>query len=251
MKPGATLALLTLAGFPAIAAAQEYITYSWTCFEVEANTSTPVAGSNGLVEPGEGVRLALTATVTPGIGSVVTYVPPPQPGVGTLAGLGSIFFDLLGTNADGGAWTVIRRNPGGINWGLGPAGTGQPSGDLVSAGAGQFVLPGATVNSTNPVVNIWIGTWTPASYAPRTASFQSAAAAAAGGNHSSILIQYGNDPNPQKPLVVGRFIDGIFGNSGPISIVPAPAGAAVVFLGALAAARRRRSIHNVYKAPLP
>jgi len=241
MTTRAVLALVALAGLSAAATGQESITYSWTWTEVLAGSSTPVAVSNGLIEPGEGARLALTATITPGIGSVVTYVPPPQPGFGTLAGLGSLFFDLLGSNANGGQWSVIRRNPGGINWGLGPAGTGQPSGDLVSAGVGQFVLPGAIVNGTNPVVNIWAATWTPDGFAARTVSFQSAAAAASGGNHSAILIQYGDDPNSQKPLVVGRVVDGIFGNSGPIPVVPAPGGAMILGLGALVASRRRRA----------
>lgn len=240
MKLRAALALCSAAAIAAPAHGQETITYSWTWSEVLANTSTPVAAPNGMVEPGEGARLALTVTISPGIGTPATYQPPPPPGFGTIAGLGSVFFDLLGTNANGGTWGAIRRNPGGVNWGLGPAGTGLPTGDLVSAGAGQFVLPGAIINSANPVANIWSGTWTPADHTPRTAGFQSAAAAASGGNHSSILIQYGHDPKPQKPLVVGRFIDGIFGNSGPIPIVPAPAGLALLCVSALALARRGR-----------
>jgi len=236
MTKRAALAAFTLAGLPAAAAAQEFITYSWTWSEVLANTSTPVSSPNGLIEPGEGVRLALTIQVTPGIGSPVTYQSPPGPGSGTLAAIGSIFFDLLGTNVNGGQWSVFRRQS---SWNLGNPGTGQPGGSLTSASAGQFILT-SIPDSRNPVVNVWIATWTPGVYDPRVASFQSQGAVAGGGNHSAILIQYGEDPNTGDPLYVGRFIGGIFGNSGPIPVVPAPAATVVLALAALAASKRRR-----------
>jgi len=236
MKTRAALSVLALAGLAASANAQT-IGYTWTWSEVNAGTSTPVAVSNGQIDPGEGARLSLTATITPGIGSPATYQAPPAPGSGTIAGLGSVFFDLFGTNANGGTWSVNRRATG---WALGGIGDPQANGDLTAGSAGQFVLPGFIALSTNPVVGIWAMTWTPADYSARTASFQSAAAAAGGANHSSILIQYGEDPNTGDPLYVGRFVNGNFGGSGNIPIVPSPASLALLGLGGLAAARRRR-----------
>jgi len=241
MTTRAAVALVALAGLPAAGIAQDSITYSWAWFEVVANTSTPVSSPNGMVEPGEGVRLSLTALITPGIGSVVTYQSPPPPGYGRLAGLSLVYFDLLGTSVSGGTWSVNRRNPGGVNWALGPPGTPEANGNLSAGAAGQFILPGAIANSTNPVNNIWVMTWTPSDYTSRSASFQSQAAAASQGNHSGILIEYGEDPH-QDPQYVGRFIDGVFGNSSPIPIVPAPGAAVLLGLGLLAATGRRRRL---------
>lgn len=240
MNPRVAAIVVSLAGLPAAAAAQTVI-YSWAWHEVNAGTSTPVATSNGNLEPGEGARLVLTATVTPGIGSPVTYSPPPPPGSGTIAGLGSVFFDLIGTGVMGGTWAANNRTPGGVSWALAPFGQPQPNGDFIAGGAGQFVQPGQVANSTNPVVGIWSMTWTPSVYTIRVASFQSQGAVAGEGNHSSILIKYGEDPNTGAPFYVGRFVDSQFGGSGPIPIVPGPAGLMVLGLGAMVAAGRRRN----------
>lgn len=251
MNRRAALTLLTLAGLPAAAAAQVSITYSWTWSEVLAHSSTPVSSPNGLIEPGEGARLSLTTTITPGIGSTVTYTPPPAPGFGRLAGLGRVHFDLLGSGALGGGWSSISRTSAGFNWGWGEPGTGQPSGDLLSAQAGQYVFQGSVAIPDNPIIGIWRGTWTPADYTPRLAAFQSTAAAAAGPNHSAVLIEYGEDPSPQGPFYVGSFVPGLFGNTGPIPIVPAPASPVLLCLCGLAAARRRRSIHVAPQGSAP
>ncbi|MFN0131150.1 MAG: PEP-CTERM sorting domain-containing protein [Phycisphaerales bacterium] len=247
MKTRAILALTAVAGLASVANAQETITYAVTFSEVLAGSANPGNG-NGVIDPGEGVRFAIRATIAPGIGSTATYTPPPPPGTGTIAGLGSIFLDLIGTNFNGGTWSTITRNaatnPGGIagggNWTLGAPGTGQANGDITAVQAGQFVLPGSTANSLNPIGNIWRGTWTPSNYTGRTVSLAAVAAAAAGMNHSSILIQYGVDANGD-PQYVGKFIGGSFGGSGNIQIAPAPSSLALLGLGALAAGRRRRA----------
>lgn len=232
MNVRAALAVFTLAGLPAIA--QERVNYSLDWYEVVANTSTPVASPNGVLEPGEGARLAVTVTISPGVGSVATYVPPPWPGSGTIAGLGSIHFDLFGTNALGGTWSAIRRDPGGVSWALGGQGQGQPNGDLLAAQAGQFLAQGAVANSTNPVAHIWTGTWTPATYALRTASFLCLPNGGETGNHSAFLIKYGEGPL-SEPLYIARFVGGDSDSSGAIPIVPAPGAlallAVVVFVG--------------------
>jgi hypothetical protein len=235
MKTRAILALTAVAGLASAASAQETVTYTLSFVEVQAGTNTPVANPNGVVEPGEGARVQVSVNITPGIGSNATYTPPPAPGTGTIAGLGSIFFDLTQSNAQGGTWNNIGRATG---WNLGSGGTGNAGGGLDAAQAGQFVLPGSVANSTNPVANIWRGVWTPSTYANRTVTFTSVAAAAGGANHSSILIQYGVDPDG-NPQYVGKFVGGVFGNVN-IPVVPSPSSLALLGLGGLVAGRRRR-----------
>lgn len=236
MKTRAILGLVAAAGLASAANAQENITYVITFTECVANTAgTAVPSPNGKIDPGEGVRINVRATVNPGIGASTTYTPPPPPGTGTIAGLGSVFFDLIGTALNGGTWNNISR-PG---WSLGGPGTGQANGDLTAAQAGQFVLPGSTANSTNPVASIWRGTWNPSDYSTRNASIAIQAALAAGTSHSSILVQYGVDGNGD-PQYVAKFIAGAFGNTGTIMIQPAPSSLALLGLGGMVAGRRRR-----------
>ncbi|MFN0131599.1 MAG: hypothetical protein ACKVW3_03555 [Phycisphaerales bacterium] len=231
------------------ALAQERVTYSLTWSEVLANTNQPVPSPNGTIEPGEGVRIAIRATITPGIGAMATYTPPPPPppGTGTIAGFGHCTLDLLGSNANGGSWSNITRNaesnpggiPGGGNWTLGAAGTPEANGNLTLLQAGQFVLPGMTANATNPIANLWRGTWTPSSYAMRSVSFRNQSGGDPGGQ--SLLIQYGFDANGD-PQYVGKFVAGTYGSTGPIPIVPSPG----VFVAALTAgglilSRKRRT----------
>jgi MYXO-CTERM domain-containing protein len=234
MKTRAALGILAAAGLAATAQAQESVTYTLTWTEVLAGT-TNAGNGNGSIDPGEGVRFAIRAQVTPGVGSPATYTPPPPPGTGTIAGLGSMFLDLLGTNLNGGTWSNIQRGV----WALGGQGDPQASGNITSVQAGQFVLPGGTANSTNPIANIWRGVWNPSSYATRIASLVTAGAVASGGNHSSILIKYGVDPQGNDQYVA-KFVAGVAGSSGSIPITPAPSSLALLGLGALVAGRRRR-----------
>ncbi|MFN0131597.1 MAG: hypothetical protein ACKVW3_03545 [Phycisphaerales bacterium] len=199
---------------------------SWS--EVLAGSNQPVPTPNGLIEPGEAVRIAIKATVTPGIGATVPYTQPSPPGVGTIAGIGSILVDILGTNVNGGTWSNITRNaeegpsgiPGGGNWTLGGPGWPEPNGDVSFVQAGQFVTPGQTCNSTNPIENMWRATWTPSTYQPRDASFRLVRQAVSQ-HMSSIVVQYGIDPNG-NPLYLGQFVLGEYGDSGSIPIVPSP-----------------------------
>ena len=238
MKTRVAFGILAAAGLATAVQAQESVTYTVTWTEVTAGTGNAVTNPNGQIDPGEGARIAVAVNITPAIGTTSTYTPPPPPGTGTIAGLGSIFFDLVGTNLNGGTWSNINRNPG-FNWGLGDPGTGQANGDLLNAQAGQFVTPGSTANSSNTIANIWRATWNPSNYNARTASVLSRGALAASGNHSSILIQYGLDPQ-QNPQYVGKFVNGTFGGSGNIPVAPAPSSLALLGLGAMVAGRRRR-----------
>lgn len=232
--------ILALAAVAAPAAAQESITYTLNFVEVIAGSpapGTPVPFPNGVLEPGEAARIQLSVTINPGIGSTTTYTPPPPPGAGTIAGLGSVFFDLVGFGDQNGAgtWAGLARASG---WALGGAGTPSALGDRVTAcQAGQFVLPGATANSSNPVVNIWRGIWTPQSYNGNY-WFTAFPAAAGGANHSSILVQYGVDPDG-NPQYVGKYVAAQF-NTIQVLVIPTPATVAALAPIPFLLARRRR-----------
>ncbi|MFN0131598.1 MAG: hypothetical protein ACKVW3_03550 [Phycisphaerales bacterium] len=229
---------------------QESVSYQLAWSETIANSNQPVPSPNGLIEPGEGVRIYLTVTVSPGVGSTVPYSQPAPGGIGKVAGLGSIFFDLIGTNVNGGSWSNFTRNPasnpGGVpgmgNWTIGGF-TVESNGNLTAVQAGQFVLPGSTAQMANPVVNIFRGTWTPGNYLPRLASMQSQGAAAAPMQHSSILIETGLDPNGD-PMYTGKYIAGQFGNTGTIPIVPVPGVGLVLAVAAGVGAARRRGTRS-------
>ncbi|MBL9030369.1 MAG: hypothetical protein JNM80_01505 [Phycisphaerae bacterium] len=211
------------------------MTSSWRFAEVLAGTGTPVASPNGLIDPGEGVRLILDVSFSPPVGSTVIYNPPPPPGVGTVAGLAEVFFDLLGGPTAQGTWSNIVRAPG---WAIGSSGGSQAGGaEIRGAAVGQFILPGATANAANPITAAWQGTWTPTSYATRTVTWQSRPAVGSGGNATSLLIQFGVLPTGE-PQYVGTFVAGQFG-SVAVPIVPAPGVGVVALAGAAALVRRR------------
>jgi hypothetical protein len=175
MKTRATLALAVVAGLPLAAAAQEsyLVTYSWN--EVLAGTTTPGNG-NSVVDPGEGarIRLGVTAQIngTSAIGQTISYTNPAPGGTGTVKGIGSVVYDLVGDSngaTANGAWM-----PAGPGF-LGPAapftngqspGTAQPGGSSVHGmGGSQFIAPGGTANPANNNQQLFRGVWTPTSYA--------------------------------------------------------------------------------------
>src|ERR1043166_7013737 len=104
MRTMSALGLVLAAGVPALAQT-ERVTYDWTWRES--------AGSNmnGALDPGESADIILRASFTPAVGPTVSYTPPPGSGMGTVAGLGVIHFDLVGECvANGGFW--ILSGPG-------------------------------------------------------------------------------------------------------------------------------------------
>jgi hypothetical protein len=238
------LSLAVLATASSSVFAQEFVTYTLSWSEVVAGTTTPVAAANGRIDPGEGARIAIRVEITPGVGSTASYPAPPAPGTGVIAGFGSMFIDLLGSNLNGGTWSNMASTGPQTTWPPPTPGYPQPNGNVLNCQGGQFVLPGSTANSANPIDNFWRGTWTPSDYTMRTASIASAPAASAGANHTSILIQYGLDPGG-NPQYVGKFVPAVFIGTGAVPIAPTPASIAVVGLGALVIGRRRRRFSRV------
>lgn len=245
MKTRSILALTAVVGLAAAANGQattsSTATYAFTWNEA------PGGNSNNVLDPGESAIIHLTVSFS-NQNTIGTYAPfPPGPGSGTIRGFGSGFIDLNGSATNGGnangAWEVdpfaaIPYGPD-LAWDLvGPPGWGTPASsgsNLINVQFGQFPVTPAQINATNPVVNIWTGHWTPASFAvARVVTFQSAAALPSGGIASSILFK-------TSAGVVGASAPSVLGNVQiPLSAVPAPASLALLGLGGLIVGRRRR-----------
>jgi uncharacterized protein (TIGR03382 family) len=233
MKTRAIVGIVALAGTAFAAQAQEMVTFSWAFTEVLANTTTPVANPNGLIEPGEGAELRLSVSFTPAVGGAITYTPPPGTGNGTVGGLASIFFDLSASAGHNGTFHNITRLGA---WGIGGVGSIEANG-VTAAQAGQFPLPGQTANPANPINNIWRVRWTPNSYENRVVTFTAGKAAASSGTGAGLYIEYGGDP--EDPAYVSKQVAGNFG-SAQITVIPSPSSLALLGLGGLVVGRRRR-----------
>ena len=241
MKTRSILALTAVVGLAAAAHGQA-TTSSTVTFAFSWNEA-PGGNGNNILDPGESAIIHLTASFD-NQNTVGSYAPfPPGTGTGTIRGLGSGFIDLNGSATTGnanGAWDVDPNVNGyGTNssWDL----VGNPSGwgtsvnggsNLQNVQMGQFPLSVNSIVTTNPVADIWTGLWTPASYAGRTVTFQSAAGNASGGLAASVIFK-------TTAGVVGATCPAIFGNV-QIPIAPAPASLALLGLGGLVAGRRRR-----------
>jgi hypothetical protein len=258
MKTRATLALAMVAGLPAVAAAQEtfLVNYSWN--EVLAGTTNPGNG-NSVVDPGEGARIRLGVTAlrngTNAVGQTTTYTTPAPGGTGTIRGIGSAVYDLIGDNnaaTANGTWMAPGAGftgPGApFNSGQSP-GTPQAGGASVHGmGGAQFLVPGQSANGINNNQQLFRGVWTPASYANRTVNFRARASVLVPtGEQNSILLAYGlgtgTDTNGDPfnfDLLVGKYLATDFGNGINIPIAPAPSSLALLGLGALVAGGRRR-----------
>lgn len=263
MKTRATLALAAVAGLASYASAQEVVVMSYSWREVNAGTNTLVASPNSILEPGEGARIvvSLNALVNGAnaIGAQVNLTnvqTSPTNGQtyssGTVAGIGSFVYDIVG---DAGGATA-NGNWNSLVGGTAPFGTGstpgipQGGGAIVQAfGGGQSPSPGTTANGTNPVAQAFRGVWNPASFANRTVNFLGRASVAVpAGQSSGMVVKYSvntsvdpEDPATWSDEYVGKYFAVSGGNALSITVAPAPSSVALLGLGALVAGRRRRS----------
>jgi hypothetical protein len=243
--------LLAAAGLVAIAGAANAQVSTTAASLAYSISFADIGNGNGIVEPGESVRIRLSVTMTPGNGTVI-----PLSGAtvtsGTLLAIGSGFLDLSLGNALGG--TIQNTgNVGGINNGvigswnpIGPAAHGTVSGtNIQNIQFGQFpfnslpIDPDENPNGVrlnNPLTNFYTIVWTPSTYTARTATVNLAPGSASGGNAAGVMVQYDPDPNLAPIAAASLFT---FGTAN-IPIVPAPSSLALLGLGGLIAGRRRR-----------
>lgn len=264
MKTRATLALAAVAGLASIAQAQEsfQVFYSWQ--EVVAGTTTPVASANSILEPGEGarIRFGIQAQVngTNAVGQVVNLTTPiTNPfgtfSSGTIRGLGSAVYDILGdagAASANGTWNTLLGPVAPLTSGA-TGGIPQGAGAIVQGvGGSNFVSPGGTSSATNtggPAgLQVFRGVWNPASYANRTVNFSGRSSVTVpAGQGNAVLVAFNINPgqDPQDPSddfddLTGKYFGTNWGNGLNIPIAPAPSSVALIGLGALVAGRRRR-----------
>jgi hypothetical protein len=256
MKTRATLALAAVAGLTAVANAQEAFSVLYTWQEVNVGTTTPVAVANSVVDPGEGARIRLQVTAlingSNAVGQTALLTAGSVPGYtsGTVRGLGSVVYDLVGDGGGAtanGNWTQLTGPTSVITSGA-TGGTQQAGGSIIQGfGGSQFVAPGGSALPTNSNVQVMRSVWNPASYASRTVNFLGRASVAVPpGQGNAILLAYDiAQPDPSDPTtffdnLVGKYIGTNFANGISIPVAPAPSSIALVGLGALVAGRRRR-----------
>jgi hypothetical protein len=253
MKTRVALALAAASGLAATVQAQELIRVSYTWNEVVGLTTTPVTNPNSVLDPGEGARINLTIQAlingTSAVGQTTSYTPPPPPGSGTVRGIASMIYNLVGDNnatTAQGSWGA-RSVSSVLSTGAFTGNVLNNGSQLDSFGGGQFVAPGGTANSSNPIANAFRGVWQPNSYAGRTVNFKAAAGTAApSGQQNGILVAYGitmgdpTDPTTWYDNLLTKYVSSDFQTGINIPISPAPSSVALLGLGALVAGKRRR-----------
>jgi hypothetical protein len=193
---------------------------------------------NGILEPGESAVLRLTVSMTPAVDTVIRFTGGQGGPTGTLRGIASGFIDLTGTGRTQGPFNLDPLAGYGVqhSWDTVNSFPGFPNGTgLWNIQFAQFPTGSSSVNTTNPVVNVWSAAWTPSSYSARTVTFGTAPASASGGEASAVIIKWGPlNANIQVATCLSEF-----GNIN-IPIVPAPAGLALLGLGGVVASARAR-----------
>lgn len=243
------------AGLPATSPGQELFSVSYSWLEVVSGTTVQPT-VNSVLDPGESARIRVGVTAlfngTSAIGQTTAYAIPAPGGIGTVRGLGSVVYDLIGDNnaaTASGTW-------GGFIGGLqgpqpsGPFSQGLSSGSIQPGGASvhgygglQFVPPGGSANAANSIVQVFRSVWRPNSYSPRSVTFRARASILVPtGEHNSVLFAYGFGTDPNTGSVFDlfdlKYISTDFDVGITIPIAPAPSTLALLF--APAAFGRRR-----------
>jgi hypothetical protein len=258
MKSRMPLVLTLVAGSTAAAPAQEVFVVNYSWLEVIAGSITPVPAPNGVLEPGEGarIRVGVEARIngTSAVGQTTTFTNPAPGGVGTIRGLGSAIYDLIGDNGASTANGTWGGVPGAFQGPLAAApfnvantaGTVQLGGTSVNGfGGAQFFAPGQSANPLNSNVQVFRGVWTPASYANRSIHFMARGSVLVPtGEQNSVLLAYGIGTDPSSgenfDLIVGKYIPTVFGNGLTVPAFPSPSSLALLGVAALLVPGRRR-----------
>jgi hypothetical protein len=192
MTPRHLIAAIALAA--ASAHAQSFTSDSTITFSLHWTEHN--GNNNGVLEPGESAVVAFDVSFTNQNG-IATFSPPIGTfGAGTVRGFGGGFLDLHGHATSGGNARGTWNLDQGFGYGVDPSWQiSEQYGEVVNGGNdiigiqfGQFVSTPQSINTTNPVMTIWSGLWTPESYAPRTVTFSPTGAPAAGMSIGSLWL---------------------------------------------------------------
>jgi hypothetical protein len=227
------------------------ITYNLAWQEVSAVAPyAPVLNPNGILEPGEGARFNFNGTLNVAPGTAITYSSTLNPGSSGSGFLGGFWGGNLNLTGDGGAasaagtWvlsanTVPGTNPNRLGT-VPPFASGNLNGSTAAGGArvenispAQFSPDPSTLNSASPTPTMWRGLWIPTDYASRTVTFQLGA-----GSLGLPTTLWATDTLSPTPAIFNA--NSNFGTAVQVPIVPAPSSLALLGLGGLVAARRRR-----------
>jgi len=226
-------------------------------------TIAPTAGGTIGLNQAALIRLTFNLSGTPG-GVNADAIPTGSPltwsstlggsGAGGLGGLFAGDLNVTVSEATGG-WsngsssfqTAVKRqilSPYATGGGNGlvngdPVGTG-PSGAVTDIQPAQFGADAAILDHGNGVV-AWRGLWIPSSYTSRTVNFNVGL-----GTLGFLTRIYAIDNNygnggPNDPLPIALNVATLFGPGASAQVVPGPSSLALLGLGGLIAARRRRA----------
>ena len=248
------LVVSALAGLATTAMAQPTLPAATVTYSLTWENS--VTHDHTALSTGQSAIFHLIATMAPESGTAGTWGTVVSPGgSGTYRGIQALFTDIVGGANTAGTWNVAQAQGYGIDPdGLWDVTGGQGNGISTLSGArltniqaGQFPASQNAVNTANPAtgtntvpaeVGYWNGVWTPASYAARTVTWTVANGSANPGTQSNALIV--RDPTANSTVFVGTGVDN-FGTAQSVGIIPGPSSLALLGLGGLIAARRRRA----------
>jgi hypothetical protein len=189
--------------------------------------------NNGVLEPGEAALITLDVAFT-NQNTVAHFAPNIGTfGSGTIRGLAAGFIDINGAGAAQGQWDLDPSQGYGVNQDWNGPGGGTGNGTPASGGArvtsiifGQFAPTPSSIITTNPILVMWSGVWTPTSYAPRTVSFAVAPAEASGTVVGAVTFRLSASMVASTSVVDSNLL---FGRV-VIPVVPAPSSLVVIGL---------------------
>jgi hypothetical protein len=222
-------------------------------------SAVSISGPGGQISEGQGVlfRLSFSLSCTPGgvdgngvpVGSPLTWAPSILVGSSGAGGLGGLWggdIDIVGSGTDvNGTWSAnlpafhadVRRRTLAPYTAAGAIGFGTAtSSSVTDIQPAQFGAIAASLDHGNNLV-VWTGMWVPNSYAERTVTF-TPQLGSLGLETQVYAIDNLNEFGFELPIALRVTTN--FGAALQVPIVPAPSSLALLGLGGLIAARRRR-----------